>query len=130
MSNVHICIENTSLNRIGEYTIECKNEIWKLYSDNGGDNVEINSCPFCGLQLSGNQITNPMTAREQEILEHLVQAWNKFSGLQQSHPMDLTEFTSAINVCQQKIGMRVLRRQYPHIWPDRTESCKSKEENK
>jgi hypothetical protein len=57
-----------------------------------------------------------LTQEEREILDHLVEAFSKFSALGQKHPSDNSEFQYAIHLAQQKVGMRVARRVNPDFW--------------
>jgi hypothetical protein len=56
------------------------------------------------------------SSEEQEILLHLVAAWNKFKDLANLAEHDLREFNYAIHLAQQKIALRVARRVDPLIW--------------
>ncbi len=54
---------------------------------------------------------------EKEILKDLVSAWNKFVELDRYHPSELNEFSTAVHTLQQLIGMRILNREHPEIFP-------------
>lgn len=54
---------------------------------------------------------------EKQIGDHLVQAWNLFVSLEQTHPSDIQDFNSGIHLCQYVMGMRLLRREHPEIYP-------------
>ena len=41
-----------------------------------------------------------ITPAEQEVLDSLADAWNKYIRLQEQHPEDRTEFMRAIHVAQ------------------------------
>lgn len=59
------------------------------------------------------EITNK---KEKEILQFLVQAWNKFVELENEHPQDTNEFCTAIHDAQKIIALRVARRVDPETW--------------
>jgi len=65
-----------------------------------------------------------LTDAEKDVLLHLVKAWELFSNLDGKHPSDDQEFTQAIHVAQQKIGMRVARRVDTDIWKQSDEQGK------
>lgn len=54
--------------------------------------------------------------QELEISEHLVEAWNMFTKLEQTHPSDIEDFQKAIHILQNVLGMRAMRRLYPDFW--------------
>ena len=54
---------------------------------------------------------------EQEILKDLAAAWNKFVELDRYHPSELSEFAQAMHTLQQLIGMRILNREHPELFP-------------
>lgn len=54
---------------------------------------------------------------ENQINDHLVQAWNLFISSKQTHPSDVKDFNNGIHLCQYIMGMRLLRRDYPEIYP-------------
>ncbi|HLA18815.1 MAG TPA: hypothetical protein VJ253_05775 [Dehalococcoidia bacterium] len=47
-----------------------------------------------------------LAAEEQEILELLGEAWNKFAALPQEHPSEGIEFAQAIHRCQDMMAAR------------------------
>ena len=55
--------------------------------------------------------------RELEILDHLVDAWNKFLDLDIQHPNERDYFADGINICQHVIAMRYARKNNPEIFP-------------
>lgn len=57
-----------------------------------------------------------MTPEEYEISELIVQAVEKFSKLDRTHPDEMDDFVDAIHKLQSILGMRVLRRDYPNYW--------------
>jgi hypothetical protein len=62
-----------------------------------------------------------LTEEELGISKNIVAAWNGFINLKQSHPNDKNEFHQAIHILQKTLGMRVLRRDYPDFWLDKSE---------
>jgi hypothetical protein len=57
-----------------------------------------------------------LTEDEKEVLNHLVQAWNKFIALPNQSEHNLREYQTAIHQCQQLIALRVARRADPDVW--------------
>lgn len=51
-----------------------------------------------------------LTQKEQEVLEHLVKAWNAFVDLPIQHGDDTTEFRHGIHRLQEKILARPARK--------------------
>jgi hypothetical protein len=64
--------------------------------------------------------TEPFTKAEGEIMSLIVEAHNKFSALERTHPMEITEWVDAIHRLQDLLGSRVLRRDYPKTFPTLT----------
>jgi hypothetical protein len=76
----------------------------------------------------------PFTEKEGEIMSLLVDAHNNFIELDMSHPMEKSEWVSAMHRLQDLLSARVLRRDYPetftsitkfktachHLWVDTT----------
>lgn len=63
--------------------------------------------------------TTGYTCDEQEIANKINEVWQLFNKLPQTHPSDIQEFHYGIHLLQQKMGMRILRRDYPLYWgPD------------
>lgn len=60
---------------------------------------------------------NGLMPEENEILDLTVEVWNKFAGLEVQHPSDLDDFYRAIHDIQRIVAMRVLRREYPEVFP-------------
>lgn len=54
--------------------------------------------------------------QELEISEHLVEAWNIFTKLEQTHPSDIEYFQDAIHNLQYVLCQRAMRRLYPDFW--------------
>lgn len=84
-------------------------------------------CPACGF-IDGDKtyirsdecsITGCTadTRNNDEVLDCLRNAWNKFVALEQSHPDDIPDFRRAIHECQRIMATRQMRRLYPHTWP-------------
>lgn len=61
---------------------------------------------------------------EQEIMDNLVSAWNKFIKLEKQHPCDINEFGDSIHKLQGILALRPLRRQYPEYWKSYKEDVK------
>lgn len=55
--------------------------------------------------------------KEKEILNCLVDAWNKFIQLDRQHPGEHNDFADGINKCQYVLGMRIARRTVPDVFP-------------
>lgn len=47
-----------------------------------------------------------LTPEEQQLLEVLGDAWNKFAALPQEHPSESIEFAQAIHRCQDMVAAR------------------------
>lgn len=60
---------------------------------------------------------NGITQDEYSILMRIVDVHNDYSKLEQTHPSDLPEWVNAIHRLQELIAMRVVRRDYPGIFP-------------
>jgi hypothetical protein len=85
-----------------------------------GRGVAVKFCSNCGIPADESRLEDkpPLTRIERKIMDNISRVWNGFKSLDPSHPNDLTEFHSAIHDLQKIIGMRVLRRSHPEIWPD------------
>ena len=59
----------------------------------------------------------PYTEIEKEVADNLVKAWNSFCKLERQHPDETRYFCDGIHKCQSVLGMRILRRDYPNIYP-------------
>ena len=59
----------------------------------------------------------PYTKIEKEIADNLVKAWNSFCKLERQHPDETRYFCDGIYKCQSVLGMRILRRDYPNVYP-------------
>ncbi len=53
---------------------------------------------------------------EQQILNCLARAWNKFVSLPITHPDDTDDFRRAIHQCQAIIATQKMRRIQPEVW--------------
>jgi hypothetical protein len=60
---------------------------------------------------------DPLSIKENHIMNHLVYAYNDFSSLEQTHPDDIKDFVFHIHALQRILGQRILRRDYPNIFP-------------
>jgi hypothetical protein len=58
-----------------------------------------------------------LTAEEQAIADHLVEAVNGFANLERWHPSALAEFVEGIHRCQNQLAWRIVQRTYPDAWP-------------
>ena len=59
---------------------------------------------------------NPFTNEEQEIMDLIVKAHNKFIKIEPTHPSDITDWLDGIHKCQSVIASRIVRRDYPHFF--------------
>jgi hypothetical protein len=59
----------------------------------------------------------PFTPDEQEIMDLLVAAHNKFSTLETTHPDETREWFDGVHALQDVIGRRILRRLFPATYP-------------
>ena len=65
------------------------------------------------------QTVGGLTSDEQEVIRHLVLAWNGYNELppirtdNQDHDQ---QFRNAIHSAQQVLGQRVLHREHPELW--------------
>ena len=60
---------------------------------------------------------NPYTQEEQDIMDALSLAFNKFSKLDITHNCHSKDFAEGINKCQDVIIHRVVQRDYPETFP-------------
>ena len=58
-----------------------------------------------------------LTFKEQEISDKLVDIWNLFLKLPQTHPDEITELRFAVHIIQGLLTARIARREYPEGWP-------------
>ena len=59
---------------------------------------------------------NPFTVKEQEIVDLLTEAHNKYIELKEMHPDDITAWKSGIHKCQNVLRGRVVIRDYPDVF--------------
>ena len=60
--------------------------------------------------------TKPFTKEEEEVMQLIVEAHNKFIKLKTTHPCELDEWVYGIHHLQNILGSRVLRRDYPNYF--------------
>lgn len=58
-----------------------------------------------------------ITKIEKKILNYLTKAWNEFNKLSKQHPDELRDFADGIHKCQYLMGMRIVRKINPKIFP-------------
>ncbi|MEG1310461.1 MAG: hypothetical protein RR942_06640 [Romboutsia sp.] len=58
-----------------------------------------------------------LTFREGIVMDNLVEAYNNFLQLGDTHPCEKEYFVDGIHNCQQQLMNRVLRRDYPVGYP-------------
>ena len=61
-------------------------------------------------------IVNTMTEKEQEVMNLLIEAHNKYYQLEPTHPSDGQEWMLSFHRLQSLLGSRVLRRDYPNMY--------------
>jgi hypothetical protein len=71
---------------------------------------------FAGGSTKLNRMKKPFTEQEEEIMNLLVEAHNKFVEMKQMHPDDLREWVDGIHKCQNVLKGRVVTRDYPDIF--------------
>lgn len=54
---------------------------------------------------------------ETRLLYDIIDLWNKFISLPRQHPDELLEFKAHLHAIQSLIGMRILRKEHPEIFP-------------
>ncbi len=54
---------------------------------------------------------------EEKIMDKIVNAHNLYMSLEKQHPTDITEWINAIHILQHLLGMRILNREHPDIFP-------------
>ena len=59
----------------------------------------------------------PYTKMEKEVADNLIKALNSFCKLERQHPDETRYFCDGIHKCQSVLGMRILRRDYPNVYP-------------
>lgn len=60
---------------------------------------------------------SPFTKEENNIMNNLIEAYNGFIKLDDTHPTANTEFCNAIHICQLLLEHRILQREYPKKFP-------------
>jgi len=60
---------------------------------------------------------SPYRGTEEEIMNHLIDAFNLFAKLGQTHPSSLSDFVNGIHKCQDAIICRIVQRDYPEQFP-------------
>lgn len=70
---------------------------------------------FCNLKRKKNNMKY-LSYQEQEVLDLLIEAWNKYLDLPVQHNDDNNEFEKGIHQCQQIIALRVARKAEPEIF--------------
>jgi len=60
---------------------------------------------------------NSLTTKERIIMEYLVEAWDGFLELDKQHSSENTDFMNGIHQLQGILGMRILRREHPDVFP-------------
>lgn len=60
---------------------------------------------------------NDRSMLEKQISDRLCEAMNLFNELDSQHPSEMHDFVDGIHKCQYVLGMRILRRDYPEIYP-------------
>lgn len=62
-------------------------------------------------------IRTGLTNDEQQVMDALIVAFNRFSSLDRQHPDEVRDFTDGIHVLQNILAVRIARREYPAGWP-------------
>jgi len=57
-----------------------------------------------------------LTTKEQQVMDHLVEAVNQYAKLPIEHPHELDEFLQSIHRLQDMMAIRVARRCYSGGW--------------
>lgn len=60
---------------------------------------------------------NSIIEKDNNIMKSIVDLWNQFTELEQTHPNDKEDFCKAIHDLQSIMGMRELRRLMPEKYP-------------
>lgn len=58
----------------------------------------------------------PFTKEEQEVMDLIVEAHNKFIKLEQTHLSDQSDWANGIHSCQKVLQSRAFRRLYPDVF--------------
>lgn len=59
----------------------------------------------------------PFNEEEQAIMDKLVDAFNTFCALSQTHPDHIIDFKNGIHSCQNVLIHRIVQREYPQTFP-------------
>ena len=62
-------------------------------------------------------MSKPFTETEQQAMDALILAFNKFAQLERTHPDHARDFTDGIHKCQSVLVHRVVQRDYPDTFP-------------
>ncbi|MCH7890996.1 MAG: hypothetical protein IH921_05780 [Gemmatimonadetes bacterium] len=54
--------------------------------------------------------------KEQEVMDHLVEAMAGYAKLPRQHPTEMDEFIISLHRLQELLAIRIVRRQYPEGW--------------
>ena len=57
-----------------------------------------------------------LTVEEQEVMDDILNTWDKYLKLEKQHPEEVKEFGYAVHLMQGLLAMRVVRRDYPDGW--------------
>lgn len=57
-----------------------------------------------------------LTDKEQEVMDSLVAAINRYAGLEIEHPHEFDDFLQSIHRLQDLLAIRVARRMFPEGW--------------
>jgi hypothetical protein len=55
--------------------------------------------------------------QERKVLDLTAECWNEFVKLKSTHPDELNDFADGIHKLQYILGMRMVRRDHPDIFP-------------
>lgn len=58
-----------------------------------------------------------MNDEEKEIMQCLVDAWQKYLKLEETHPSHNKDFSDGIHKCQDVLMHRIVQRDYPSDFP-------------
>ena len=62
------------------------------------------------------EVIKPFTKEEEEIMNLIVNAHNKFVQLERGHKMEIQEWVGAIHNLQSILSHRVMKRNYPNYF--------------
>lgn len=69
-------------------------------------------------EARGQVSDRPMADAEREVMASLVDAWNAFVALNQTHPDHVEDFRRGIHSCQAVLMHRIVQRDYPDWFPN------------